>query len=97
MVTLRSVSWLKGLVPSCTDPGTRGLRWWGHTDNASFRPDLRKGFCHNQELFRSRVDYAVQLLLNEGLQGDRVKVVGNRGSKLMTTNGTDNGWSKNRR
>lgn len=39
----------------------------------------------------------MQLLLNEGLQGDRVKVVGNRDSKLMTTNSTDKGPRKNRR
>ena len=39
----------------------------------------------------------MQVLINGGLQGDRVKVVGYWDSKPRTTNDTDKGLSRNRR
>lgn len=75
----------------------QGIEVAGHTDNTPFRSDLRKGFRDNQELSRARADYAVQILINGGLQNDRVKAVGYGDSKPITTNDTDKGRSKNRR
>ncbi|MFO0700341.1 MAG: OmpA family protein [Nitrospira sp.] len=75
----------------------QGIEVAGHTDNTPFRSDLRKGFRDNLELSRARADYAAQILINGGLQTDRVKAVGYGDSKPMTTNDTDRGRSKNRR
>ncbi|MBL8074991.1 MAG: OmpA family protein [Nitrospira sp.] len=74
-----------------------GIEVAWHTDNTPFRSDLRKSFRDNQELSRARVDYAAQILINGGLQNDRVKAVGYGDSKPITTNDTDKGRSKNRR
>lgn len=75
----------------------QGIEVAGHTDNTPFRSDTRKGFRDNQELSRARADYAVQVLINGGLQNDHVKAVGYGDSKPITTNDTDRGKSKNRR
>ncbi|HRI39986.1 MAG TPA: OmpA family protein, partial [Nitrospira sp.] len=75
----------------------QGIEVAGHTDNTPLRSDLRKGFRDNLELSRARADYAVQILINGGLQSDRVKAVGYGDSKPITTNDTDRGKSKNRR
>ncbi|MBS0151951.1 MAG: OmpA family protein [Nitrospira sp.] len=75
----------------------QGIEVAGHTDNTPFRSDLRKGFRDNLELSRARADYAVQILITEGLQTDRVKAIGYGDSKPITTNDTDKGKSKNKR
>lgn len=73
----------------------QGIEVAGHTDNTLSQ--LRKGFRDNKELSRARADYAVQILINGGLQSDRVKAVGYGDSKPITANDTDKGKSKNRR
>ncbi|MBS0155727.1 MAG: OmpA family protein [Nitrospira sp.] len=88
---------MKGLAPSCTGSRYQGIEVAGHTDKTPFRSDLRMAFRDNRKLSRARTDHAVQALINGGLQGDGVKAVGLWGSKPITTNGTDNDWSKNRR
>jgi flagellar motor protein MotB len=69
----------------------------GHTDNTPLRIDPRKGFRDNVELSRSRAEHASQVLINGGLEADRVKAVGYADSKPIATNETEKGRSKNRR
>ncbi|MBX3327242.1 MAG: OmpA family protein [Nitrospira sp.] len=96
-VTLGGTSLLERIGAVLHGSRYQGIEVAGHTDNTPFRSDLRKGFRDNQELSRARADYAVQVLINGGLQNDRVKAVGYGDSKPITTNDTDKGRSKNRR
>ncbi len=96
-VTLGGTSLLERIGAVLHGSRYQGIEVAGHTDNTPFRSDLRKGFRDNQELSRARADYAAQILINGGLQNDRVKAVGYGDSKPITTNDTDKGRSKNRR
>ena len=96
-VTLGGTSLLERIGAVLHGSRYQGIEVAGHTDNTPFRSDLRKGFRDNLELSRARADYAVQILINGGLQSDRVKAVGYGDSKPITTNDTDKGRSKNRR
>lgn len=96
-VTLGGTSLLERIGAVLHGSRYQAIEVAGHTDNTLFRSDLRKGFRDNQELSRARADYAVQVLINGGLQNDRVKAVGYGDSKPITTNDTDKGRSKNRR
>lgn len=96
-VTLGGTSLLERIGAVLHGSRYQGIEVAGHTDNTPFRSDLRKGFRDNQELSRARADYAAQILINGGLQSDRVKAVGYGDSKPITTNDTDKGRSKNRR
>ncbi len=96
-VTLGGTSLLERIGAVLYGSRYQGIEVAGHTDNTPFRSDLRKGFRDNQELSRARADYAAQILINGGLQSDRVKAVGYGDSKPITTNDTDKGRSKNRR
>jgi flagellar motor protein MotB len=69
----------------------------GHTDNQPPRNDSRKGFRDNMDLSRSRAEQVTQVLINGGLEADRVKAAGYADSKPIATNETDKGRSKNRR
>jgi flagellar motor protein MotB len=69
----------------------------GHTDNAPLRSDPRKGFRDNIELSRTRAEHAIQILINGGLEADRVKAMGYADSKPIAANDTEKGRSKNRR
>ena len=69
----------------------------GHTDNAPLRSDPRKGFRDNIELSRTRAERAIQILINGGLEADRVKAMGYADSKPIAANDTEKGRSKNRR
>ena len=69
----------------------------GHTDNTPLRNDPRKGFRDNLELSRTRAEHISQVLINGGLEADRIKAVGYADSKPIATNETDKGRSKNRR
>ncbi len=69
----------------------------GHTDNMPLRNDPRKGFRDNLELSRTRAEHASQVLINGGLEADRVKAAGYADSKPIATNETDKGRNKNRR
>ncbi len=96
-VTLGGTSLLERIGAVLHGSRYQGIEVAGHTDNAPFRSDLRKGFRDNLELSRARADYAVQILISGGLQSDRVKAMGYGDSKPMTTNDTDRGKNKNRR
>ena len=96
-VTLGGTSLLERIGAVLHGSRYQGIEVAGHTDNTPFRSDLRKGFRDNQELSRARADYAAQILINGGLQNDRVKAAGYGDSKPITTNDTDKGRSKNRR
>lgn len=96
-VTLGGTSLLERIGAVLHGSRYQGIEVAGHTDNIPLRSDLRKGFRDNLELSRARADYAVQILINGGLQNDRVKAVGYGDSKPITTNDTDRGKSKNRR
>ena len=96
-VTLGGTSLLERIGAVLHGSRYQGIEVAGHTDNTPFRSDLRKGFRDNQELSRARADYAAQILINGGLQNDRVKALGYGDSKPITTNDTDRGRSKNRR
>jgi flagellar motor protein MotB len=69
----------------------------GHTDNAPLRSDSRKGFRDNIELSRTRAEHAIQILINGGLEADRVTAMGYADSKPIAANDTEKGRSKNRR
>ena len=69
----------------------------GHTDNQPIRNDPRKGFRDNIELSRTRAEHAIQVLLNGGLEADRVKAVGYADTKPLAANDTEKGRIKNRR
>ncbi|TKB67451.1 MAG: hypothetical protein E8D52_12825 [Nitrospira sp.] len=69
----------------------------GHTDNTPLRTDPRKGFRDNLELSRTRAEHASQVLINGGLEADRVKSAGYADGKPIATNETDKGRNKNRR
>ncbi|TKB89935.1 MAG: hypothetical protein E8D40_14790 [Nitrospira sp.] len=69
----------------------------GHTDNTPLRNDPRKGFRDNLELSRTRAEHISQVLINGGLEADRVKSAGYADGKPIATNETDKGRSKNRR
>lgn len=69
----------------------------GHTDNTPLRNDPRKGFRDNMELSRTRAEHAAQVLINGGIEADRVKTTGYADSKPIATNETEKGRSKNRR
>ncbi|MBH0202516.1 MAG: OmpA family protein [Nitrospira sp.] len=69
----------------------------GHTDNTPPRNDPRKGFRDNMELSRARAEHVTQVLINGGLEADRVKAAGYADSKPIAANETDKGRSKNRR
>ena len=96
-VTLGGTSLLERIGAVLHGSRYQGIEVAGHTDNIPFRSDSRKGFRDNQELSRARADYAAQILINGGLQSDRVKVMGYGDSKPITTNDTDKGRSRNRR
>ena len=69
----------------------------GHTDNTPLRNDPRKSFRDNMELSRTRAEHAVQVLINGGLEADRLKATGYADSKPIATNETEKGRGKNRR
>jgi flagellar motor protein MotB len=69
----------------------------GHTDNLPVRNDPRKGFRDNLELSRTRAEHAIQVLVNGGLEADRVKAVGYADTKPLAANDNEKGRSKNRR
>ena len=69
----------------------------GHTDNTPLRNDPRKGFRDNIELSRTRAEHATQVLINGGLEADRVKAAGYADTKPIAANDTEKGRSKNRR
>lgn len=69
----------------------------GHTDNTPLRNDPRKGFRDNIELSRTRAEHAIQVLINGGLEADRVKATGYADTKPIAANDTEKGRSKNRR
>ena len=69
----------------------------GHTDNTPVRNDPRKSFRDNIELSKARAEHAIQILVNGGLEADRVKAVGYADTKPIATNDTEKGRSKNRR
>jgi chemotaxis protein MotB len=69
----------------------------GHTDNLPVRIDPRKGFRDNLELSRTRAEHAIQVLVNGGLEADRVKAVGYADTKPLAANDNEKGRSKNRR
>jgi flagellar motor protein MotB len=69
----------------------------GHTDNLPVRNDPRKGFRDNLELSRTRAEHAIQVLVNGGLDADRVKAVGYADTKPLAANDNEKGRSKNRR
>ena len=69
----------------------------GHTDNTPIRNDPRKGFRDNIDLSRARAERAIQVLINGGIEADRVKAVGYADTKPLVPNDTDKGRSKNRR
>jgi chemotaxis protein MotB len=96
-VTLGGTSLLERVGAVLHGSRYQGIEVSGHTDNTPFRSDLRKGFRDNLELSRARAEYALQVLINGGLQNDRVKAVGYGDGKPITTNDTDRGKSKNRR
>lgn len=96
-VTLGGTSLLERIGAVLHGARYQGIEVAEHTDNTPFRSDLRKSFRDNLELSRARADYAVQVLINGGLQNDRVKAMGYGDSKPITTNDTDKGRIKNRR
>ena len=69
----------------------------GHTDNTPLRNDPQKGFRDNIELSRTRAEHAIQVLINGGLEADRVKAMGYADTKPIAANDTEKGRSKNRR
>ncbi len=69
----------------------------GHTDNTPVRNDPRKSFRDNIELSKARAEHAIQVLVNGGLEADRVKAVGYADTKPIAANDTEKGRSKNRR
>jgi flagellar motor protein MotB len=69
----------------------------GHTDNTPVRNDPRKGFRDNIDLSRIRAEHAIQVLVNGGLEADRVKAVGYADTKPLAANDTEKGRIKNRR
>jgi flagellar motor protein MotB len=69
----------------------------GHTDNTPLRSDPRKGFRDNIELSRTRAEHATQVLLNGGLEADRVKAMGYADTKPIAANDNEKGRNKNRR
>ncbi|CUS39340.1 OmpA family protein [Candidatus Nitrospira nitrificans] len=69
----------------------------GHTDNTPLRNDPRKGVRDNVELSRTRAEHATQVLLNGGLEADRVKAIGYADTKPIAANDTEKNRSKNRR
>jgi flagellar motor protein MotB len=75
----------------------QGIEVAGHTDNTPLRNDPRKGFRDNLELSRTRAEHTSQVLINGGLEADRIKAAGYADSKPIATNETDKGRSKNRR
>lgn len=69
----------------------------GHTDNTPLRSEPRKGVRDNVELSRTRAEHATQVLLNGGLEADRVKAIGYADTKPIAANDTEKNRSKNRR
>jgi flagellar motor protein MotB len=69
----------------------------GYTDNTLVRNDPRKNFRDNIELSKARAEHATQILINGGLEADRVKAVGYVDTKPITSSDTEKGRGKNRR
>jgi flagellar motor protein MotB len=69
----------------------------GHTDNQPLRNDPRRGFRDNVDLSRTRAEHAIQVLVNGGLEADRVKAIGYADTRPIAANDTEKGRSKNRR
>jgi flagellar motor protein MotB len=96
-VTLKGTSLLERVGAILHGFHYQSIEVAGHTDNMSVRNDPRKGFRDNLELSRTRAEQAIQVLINGGLEADRVKAVGYADSRPIATNDTEKGRSKNRR
>ncbi|MEK6586059.1 MAG: OmpA family protein [Nitrospirota bacterium] len=96
-VTLGGASLLERVVVVLHGFRYQSIEVAGHTDNTPLRNDPRKGFRDNLELSRTRAEHISQVLINGGLEADRVKAAGYADSKPIATNETDKGRSKNRR
>ena len=96
-VTLKGTSLLERVGAILHGFRYQSIEVAGHTDNTPVRNDPRKGFRDNLELSKTRAEYASQVLINGGLEADRVKAVGYAESKPIATNDTEKGRSKNRR
>ncbi len=96
-VTLGGASLLERIGVALHGFRYQNIEVGGHTDNTPLRNDSRKGFRDNIELSRTRAEHAIQVLINGGLEADRVKAVGYADSKPIATNDTEKGRSKNRR
>jgi flagellar motor protein MotB/Asp-tRNA(Asn)/Glu-tRNA(Gln) amidotransferase C subunit len=96
-VTLGGTSLLERVAVALHGFRYQSVEIAGHTDNQPVQSDPRRGFRNNNELSRARADHALQVLVNGGLEADRVKAVGYADSKPIATNDTEKGRSKNRR
>ncbi len=68
-----------------------------HTDNKPIRNDPKKMFRDSLELSRARVEQASQLLINSGVDADRVKPVVYTATKPSAPHDTTESRNKNRR
>jgi flagellar motor protein MotB len=75
----------------------RSIEVTTHTDNRPIRNDSRKMFRDNLELSRARVEHASQVLINSGVDADRVKPVVYTATKPTAPNDTSESRNKNRR
>ena len=96
-VTLKGTSLLERVGAILHGFRYQSIEVAGHTDSTPARNDPRKGFRDNLELSRTRAEHASQVLINGGLEADRVKAVGYAENKPIATNDTEKGRSKNRR
>lgn len=96
-VTLGGTSLLERLGVALHGFRYQSIEIAGHTDNTPLRNDPRKGFRDNLDLSRARAEHAVQVLINGGIEADRVKAIGYADSKPIATNETEKGRNKNRR
>jgi chemotaxis protein MotB len=96
-VTLKGTSLLERVGAILHGFRYQSIEVAGHTDSTPARSDPRKGFRDNLELSRSRAEHASQILINGGLDADRVRTVGYAENKPIATNDTEKGRSKNRR
>jgi chemotaxis protein MotB len=97
MVTLGGTSLLERVGVVLHGFRYQSIEVAGHTDNQPLRNDPRKGYRDTIELSKTRAEHAIQVLINGGLEADRVKAVGYADSKPIATNDTEKGRSKNRR
>lgn len=96
-VTLGGTSLLERLGVALHGFRYQSIEIAGHTDNTPLRNDPRKGFRDNLDLSRARAEHAVQVLINGGVEADRVKATGYADNKPIATNETEKGRNKNRR